>query len=85
MPRTIQLAEADLWRRNLLLVHDLIKACNITEEETRKVISADDHTVSKKVELSDSQRDALKDVMQKKIDASTHIGVSELSGTNDIT
>lgn len=74
-----------LEKRDYVTQNDLIKACNITEEETRKVISADDHTVSKKVELSDSQRDALKDVMQKKIDSSTHIGVSELSGTNDIT
>ena len=49
---------------------DLILACDITKEETLKVTSANDHTVSRTVPLKAEQKDMLIDAMQRKIDAS---------------
>lgn len=49
---------------------DLIKACDITSEETLKVTSANDHTASRTIPVKAEQRDILIDAMQQKIRAS---------------
>lgn len=49
---------------------DLIRACDLTKEETLKVISANDHTASRPIPLKSEQRDVLIDVMQRKIETS---------------
>lgn len=53
---------------------DFIKACDTTKEETLKVTSAGDHTISKEVPLSlkEEQKHNLINAMQKKIDASSN-------------
>lgn len=62
---------AALDKREEVTQADLIKACDITREETLKVTSANDHTVSRAVPLKAEQRDALIDAMQRKIEASS--------------
>lgn len=54
--------------RNEVTQADLIKACDITQEETLKVISADDHTVSRAASLTPAQKDVLLNAMQRKIE-----------------
>lgn len=49
---------------------ELIKACDITREETLKVTSANDHTASRTIPVKAEQRDILIDAMQQKIRAS---------------
>lgn len=49
---------------------DLIIACDITREETLRVMEANDHTVSKGAPRKAEQKDALMDAMRKKIEAS---------------
>lgn len=61
---------AALDKRDEVTQADLIKACDITREETLKVTSASDHTASRTVPLKAGQKDALMDAMQRKIDAS---------------
>lgn len=61
---------AALNKRDEVAQADLIKACDITREETLKVTSANDHTASRAVPLKAEQKDALMEAMQKKIDAS---------------
>lgn len=51
---------------------DLIKACDITKEETFKVMSASDHTVSKTVPLKAEKKAAVMETIQKKIEESGH-------------
>lgn len=61
---------AALNNRDEVAQADFIKACDITREETLKVISANDHTASRVVPLKAEQKDILIDAMQKKIEAS---------------
>lgn len=56
--------------RDAVSQEDFIKACDTTKEETLKVTTANDHTVSKKPTLSDEQKDTLISVVQKRIDSS---------------
>lgn len=58
---------AALDKRDEVTQADLVKACDITREETLKVISANDHTASRASSLKAEQKDALIDVMQQKI------------------
>ena len=60
--------EAALEGRDEVTQADLIKACDITREETLKVTSANDHTVSRSTPLKAEQKDILIDAMQKKIE-----------------
>lgn len=59
-----------LEQRDQVTQSDFIKACEFTKEETRKVTMADDHTESKAEHLDAKQKDTLKKIMQKKLDAS---------------
>jgi len=47
-----------------------LRACDITREETLKVISANDHTASQTVPLKAEQKDMLMDAMQRKVETS---------------
>lgn len=58
---------------------DLIQACEITREETLRVISADDHTVSRAMSLKPEQKDILIDAMQQKIEKANQTNFEELS------
>lgn len=62
---------AALEKRDEVTQADLIRACDITREETLKVTSANDHTASRAVPLKAEQRDVLIDAMQRKIGASS--------------
>lgn len=62
---------AALDNRDEVTQTDLIKACDITREETLKVTSANDHTVSRSVSLKAEQKDILIDAMQRKIETSS--------------
>lgn len=55
----------------------IIKAAEKTKTEYEKVMSAEDHTVSRK-ELSSEQKNALKEAMQKKIDEAKTIKSDEI-------
>lgn len=57
--------------RSTVCQSDLLKAADKTKIESDKVMKAEDHTRS--VKLSDEQQNALKDVMQKKLDASNNV------------
>ncbi|MCI8859885.1 MAG: ATP-binding protein [Lachnospiraceae bacterium] len=59
---------AALDNRDEITQNDLIKACDITREETYKVVSANDHTVSRAIPLKVEQKDALMEDMQRKTD-----------------
>ena len=59
-----------LDNRNEVTQEDLIMACDITREETLKVTSANDHTVSKVAPLEAERKKALMDIMQQKIETS---------------
>ena len=61
---------AALDNRDEITQNDLIKACDITREETYKAASANDHTVSRAVPLQVEQKEALMEAMQRKIEAS---------------
>lgn len=61
---------AALDNRDEITQNDLIKACDITREETFKVTSANDHTVSRVAPLKVEQKTALMDAMQRKVEAS---------------
>ena len=61
---------AALDNRDEITQNDLIKACDITREETYKAASANDHTVSRAVPLQVEQKEALMEAMQSKIEAS---------------
>lgn len=56
---------------------DLLKAAEKTKTEYEKVMSAEDHTVAKK-ELTNEQKNVLKEAMQKKIDESKTIKAGEV-------
>ena len=58
-----------LEKRDAVTQNDFIKACETTKEEAIKVSSANDHTISQKAPVSDSQKSALIEAVQKKIDA----------------
>lgn len=60
-----------LDNRDVVTQADLIKACDITKEETLKVTKANDHTVSRAAPLKAEQKDILIDAMQQKVDASS--------------
>lgn len=55
----------------------LIKSAEKTKIEYEKVMSAEDHTVIKK-ELTDEQKDVLKEAMQKKIDEAKTVKANEI-------
>ncbi len=57
-----------LDNRNKVTQTDLIEACDITREETLKVTSANDHTMSRTAPLKTEQQDILIDAMQQHID-----------------
>lgn len=61
---------AALDNRDEITQNDLVKACDITREETHKVASANDHTVSRVVPLQVEQKDAVMETLQRKIEAS---------------
>lgn len=61
---------AALDNRDEVTQADLIRACDITREETLKVTSANDHTASRAVPLKAEQKDVLIDAMQRKIETS---------------
>lgn len=61
---------AALDNRDSVTQKDFVKACDITKEETEKVAAANDHTVSKKSPINDSQKDTIISAIQNKIDAS---------------
>lgn len=61
---------AALDKRDAVTQDDLVNACDITQEETRKVTSASDHTISKGAPLKAEQKDILIDAMQRKIESS---------------
>lgn len=56
---------------------DLLKAAEKTKIEYEKVMSAEDHTVAKK-QLTDEQKNILKDAMQKKIDEAKTVKADEI-------
>ena len=58
---------AALEKRDKVTQSDLLKACDITQEETLKVISANDHTASGNAPLRAEQKNALADALQQKI------------------
>ena len=60
---------AALDGRDEVTQDDLIKACDITREETLKVTSANDHTASRAAPLRPEQKDVLMSAMQRKIEA----------------
>lgn len=60
---------AALEKRDKVTQSDFIKACEITKEETLKVINASDHTVSHQPSISNAQKNTLIDVMQKRLDS----------------
>lgn len=57
---------------------DLVKACDITWEETLKIISANDHTVSRAAPLKPEQKDALVNAMQRKIEKADSYDLEKL-------
>ena len=59
---------AALDGRDEVTQDDLIKACDITREETLKVTSANDHTASRAAPLRPEQKDVLMSAMQRKIE-----------------
>lgn len=67
---TVALAGRDLVSQN-----DLIKSSEKTIAESAKVMNAEDHT---KANLTEEQRTALKDAMQKKIDQEKEISLDGL-------
>lgn len=58
-----------LDNRNKVTQTDLIEACDITREETLKVTSANDHTMSRTALLKTEQQDTLIDAVQQHIEA----------------
>ncbi|MCD8222966.1 MAG: AAA family ATPase [Clostridiales bacterium] len=56
-----------LDQRDTVTQEDLITACDITKEETLRVISANDHTDSKVAPMKVEQKDILMEAMQKKL------------------
>lgn len=62
---------AALDNRDEITQDDLVKACDITMEETFKVTSASDHTVSRSAPLKGEQKDTLIEAMQRKIEGSS--------------
>lgn len=60
---------AALDNRDEVTQSDLVKACDITKEESLKVTSASDHTVSRVSSINAEKKCALMEAMQKKIDA----------------
>lgn len=55
-----------LEERDVVAQKDLIEACEITKAETLRVTSAQDYTVSKR--LNEKEKESLIDIMQKKVD-----------------
>ena len=68
--------------RDVVCQNDLVKAAEKTRLESEKVMNAKDHT---KANLSPEQSDALKQAVQKKIDAEKAVSVDQLddSSRND--
>jgi len=62
---------------NYVSQNELLKAAEKTKIEYEKVMKAEDHTVAKK-QLTDEQKNILKESMQKKIDESKNIKVEEM-------
>lgn len=57
-----------LQKRSLVTQMDLIKACEITKEESQKAVGAKDYTKADGAALNARQNDALRTAMQNKID-----------------
>ena len=63
--------------KNSVSQSDLLKASEKTKIEYEKVMRAEDHTVAKK-QLTDEQKNILKDAMQKKIDEAKTVKADEI-------
>lgn len=69
---------AALNGKDIVTQSDFMKACEKTKLESEKVIQANDHT-NMKASLSKEQSDALKSVLQKKMDAANNCAIDSLN------